>query len=656
MKYLIIALLTLLSSAVSAQVPPLDTIPAVINVNQDSSGSKFSATLRELRQISGAPAPFYTYFWEFGDGRFSFEKNPLHSYRDTGTYDVRVYATNNYDDGKPPPTKPKKINVPKAPTTRYAGASPSFFKTGGSIELKTNRMPKPAEEMVLLVGYRNKAEWNIPNLSGKLAILYNEKQFKQDNFLIKETRSYHNEQKSTLNTLLAYVPLQKVIEEDWKQKGGPATIEKIKPDEHSRVIKDKTELFRNSEVWKFENLKQGEERFMFLSLNTTPEMLQDTNAVVTISAIFIPDDPLLEHEIQDLQLQIVASHDPNKMMLKNRRMNYRFIGKKRELTYKVRFQNTGEGPAKKIAIGVRTAGILDVSTVKISDSQPKCVPCISAYSNQSCLDKFLFKDSVGFVFKNIYLPGTKQKGISDMDSTMGYIEYSVSFKKKPKKVPFDSQAAIVFDKNEPIYTNRSVGGFKPGLSPGIIATYGTQVNNSAIAMGNKNFGVGLSVAPFSPYRKYLQWELFVSAFNESETNLGRIPGNRDTVINRIGYKIDYRERSRKSQVISIDAVPVQLRYNLNSFIGFGAGAMLSANLRTTNELTQDTYLQSANGQSLTINSIQKEETQNFDQWRTTLFADIQLGRVRVGPSLGIRYLHSLDIKDRRFSTYLAWRF
>jgi PKD repeat protein len=655
MKYLIIVLLTLLSSAVSAQVPPLDTIPAVVNVNQDSSGFKFNATLRELRQISGAPAPFYTYFWEFGDGNFSFEKNPLHSYRDTGTYDVRVYATNNYDDGKPPPTKPKKINVPKAPPTRYASTSTTFFKAGGSIELKTNRMPKPAEEMVLLVGYRNKTEWNIPNLNGKLAILYNEKQFKQDNFLIKETRSYHKEQKSALNTLLAYVPLQKVVEEDWKQKGGPATIERFKPDEHSRVIKDKAELFRNSEVWKFENIEQGEERFIFVSLNTTPEMLQDTNAVVTISAMFIPDDPLLEHEVLDLQLQIVASHDPNKMMLKNRRMNYRFIGRKRELTYKVRFQNTGEGPAKKIAIGVRTAGILDVSTVKISDSQPKCVPCNSAYSNQSCLDKFFFKDSVGFVFRNIYLPGTKQKGIADMDSTMGYIEYAVSFKKKPKKVPFDSQAAIVFDKNEPIYTNRSVGRFKPGLSPGIIAAYGSQVNNSAIAMGNKNFSLGLSMAPFAPHRKYLQWELYVSTFNESETSLGRREGG-DTVINRIGYKVAYREQFRKSKVVTIDAVPAQLRYNLNSFIGFGAGAMISANLKTTNEKIKNTALENPNGQRTFLNETQKEEDQGFNQWKSSLFADIQLGRVRIGPSLGIRYLHSLNTEDRRFSTYLTWKF
>lgn len=655
MKQLITALFLLFWFSGNAQVNPADTIPAVINVNQENSTLRFNASLRDLRQIAGTPLPFYTYFWEFGDGNFSFEKEPSHSYRDTGTYDVRVYATNNYDDGKPPPTKPKKLSVPKAAPVSYASTA-SFFKSGGSVELKTNRMPKPAEETVLLVGYRNKQEWNIPNLSGKIAILYNEKQFKQDNFKLNEIRKYHNEQPSSFSSLMAYIPLKKTEEEDWKQKGGPAIIEKLKPDEHSRVIKDKTDLFRNSDVLKFANLKQGEERFMFLSLNTTPEMLQDTNAVVTISALFIPDDPLLEHEILDLQLQIVASHDPNKMMLKNRRMNYRFTGKKRELSYKVRFQNTGEGPAKKIAIGIRTADVLDLSTIKITDSQPKCIPCDSAYANQSCLDTIVSKDSVQFVFRNIYLPGVKQKGVSDLDSTMGFIAYSVKFKKKPKKLPFDSQAAIVFDKNEPIYTNRSVGRFSPGLSPGIILGYGSQVGNKDIKLGNNDFSLGFSLSPYAPHRKYFQVELYMSSFNATETYLGQTKGGRDTVIDNVGYIIASRDEFMKSKVLTIDAVPAQLRYNLNSFVGFGAGAMVSVNINTTNERRQDINLQNANGVNLVVNSVQKEASERFNQWKTTLFADVQLGRVRVGPSLGIRYLHSLNSNDSRISTYLTWKF
>ena len=56
-------------------IVPTDTVPAIINHTVENGLVKFSSILRPLRQIAGAPEPFYTYFWEFGDGYFSFEKN-----------------------------------------------------------------------------------------------------------------------------------------------------------------------------------------------------------------------------------------------------------------------------------------------------------------------------------------------------------------------------------------------------------------------------------------------------------------------------------------------------------------------------------------------------------------------------------------------------
>ena len=35
-----------------------------------------------LKQIAGAPKAHYSYFWEFGDGTYSTEKNPRHIYND----------------------------------------------------------------------------------------------------------------------------------------------------------------------------------------------------------------------------------------------------------------------------------------------------------------------------------------------------------------------------------------------------------------------------------------------------------------------------------------------------------------------------------------------------------------------------------------------
>ena len=110
----------------SAKAQTNDTAAAEINSQIDNNQVKFSASLRPLRQIAGAPAAFYTYFWEFGDGSYSFEKEPLHVYKDTGEYDVRLYATNNYDDGKKPNTRPRRVRVNNR-SNLAQHQSPSFF-------------------------------------------------------------------------------------------------------------------------------------------------------------------------------------------------------------------------------------------------------------------------------------------------------------------------------------------------------------------------------------------------------------------------------------------------------------------------------------------------------------------------------------------------
>src|SRR5215469_13787645 len=95
-KVFFLLLLLIVGNACFAQ----DSIPPEIKIEEKGDSLHFSSRLRPLRQIIGAPACFYSYFWELGDGRFSFDKAPVLTYRDTGVYQVRLFATNNYDDGK----------------------------------------------------------------------------------------------------------------------------------------------------------------------------------------------------------------------------------------------------------------------------------------------------------------------------------------------------------------------------------------------------------------------------------------------------------------------------------------------------------------------------------------------------------------------------
>ena len=653
-------------------IVPTDTVPAIINHSVENGMVKFSSILRPLRQIAGAPEPFYTYFWEFGDGHFSFEKEPQHFYADTLSYDVRLFATNSYDDGKRPPTRPKPLKPGSSRpvlASNKSVAETSFFKSGGSVEIKTNCMPKPGDDMMLVLGYRNKPENGIANLNGTLSILYNDKEFSKDNFELTESRTYHHEKKTSLGTHGTIAAL-KISNEPvfYAALNVPAineTSHVVFDPEATSLIKEKMAVYRKSESWKFENLQSGAENFAFLHFKTTPEMIKDTNAVVKLTGMFIPDNPLAQTEFFTIELQIVASHDPNKMMLKNSRMNFRFTRKNRKLTYKVRFQNTGKGPAKKIDVGVAIAEILDKGSIEILDSKPKLTLCKHAYANQSCLDTVSVADSVHFVFNNIYLPGMQQKGVNDADSTMGFIEYKIGFKEKPKKLPFKSGAAIVFDKNEPIYTNRATGRYKMGLSPGIIAGYGFPFKNGNTPFsGQRNLSFGASLAPYAPHSYYWQVELYGSSFAEKEYLVKRTGGNGRFVPIVVDGKqqearLQYADSLVQVKVVTINVVPLQLRYNFNKYIGAGIGTLVSFNIDEQSSPTKQALYELVNasgtGQQVTIKEAFNKISNSFNDFQHTLFTDIQIGKVRVGPSIGFRYLYTFQGSDNRLITYLTWK-
>ncbi|GAA6768102.1 hypothetical protein AAFH68_40540 [Flavobacterium sp. CGRL1] len=87
-----------------------DTITrrAVIGFIQNGNAVNFKPETPPLIPIAGAPKPSYSYLWELGDGHYSKEAEPKHVYKKKGTYTTRLAVTNNYDNGKPPATRPKK--------------------------------------------------------------------------------------------------------------------------------------------------------------------------------------------------------------------------------------------------------------------------------------------------------------------------------------------------------------------------------------------------------------------------------------------------------------------------------------------------------------------------------------------------------------------
>jgi PKD repeat protein len=666
---LLITLCCLGFNTATAQINPTDTLPAIVNYTVANGVFNFNSVLRPLRQIAGAPAPFYNYFWEFGDGAFSFEQNPTHIYKDTADVNVRLFATNNYDDGKRPPTRPIKIKT-GVKTRMMASLNPNpsgFFNGTGNIALKSNCMPKPGDDMLLILGYTNKPENGVHSLNGTIALLYNDKQFANNNFELAESRTYNQETPADLKPKLSQAfalqqnPKQPVFYASVNNENAKtvAPTKKI-------VLKDKANEYRDAQSWHFTNLTFNQERFVFINLKTTPQMIKDTNAVVKISAVFIPDDTNIAPNYFTMELQIVASHDPNKMALRHSRMNYRVVGKSRELTYKIRFQNTGKGPAKKVDVAVLIPPIFNQASIKITNTKPKLIACDSAYTNQSCIAIAKGADSVHFIFKNIYLPGKQQKGVNNADSTMGFVEYKIKFNKKPKKLPIASGAAIVFDKNPPIYTNRAIGRFKMGLSPGIILGYGFPIktdNNNYL--NNKNLIVGLSLAPYAPHKLYWQTEVYMGLFKESRQaiTINEVQ-KKDTIITagttKTGYILNGKNYLTIQNVLTVNAVPIQLRYNINKFLGVGAGALVSLDVynktKTTRTLNLASFNSEGTNKNIVLDDKSKEENLQYTNLKTQLFTDVQVGLVRVGPSIGFRYIYDTGTKTMRIATYVTWKF
>ncbi len=640
-----------------------DTIPRIAPISYEINGNQvvYGAEMPPLNQIAGAPKAFYTYYWEFGDGNYSFKEKPVHRYASSGTYEAKLWATNNYDNGKPPTSRPKSITVSDASDEASLDTNSPFIEDDNLI-LKRNREPIPDQEMILITSYKNTNNY-VSN--GKLYLFYNDNQFKNDNFILEDTRLHHGEKIISLpiisetlsqnddHTLLAsstHNVLQNrtlFIQDTTKRKNLPLTLEESKS------------LYRNYQVIAFNDMQPGEERNIFRTLKTTPEMIKDTSAIVTLRSIYVPDENFDNHTVKDTEMEIVTSHDPNKMSSNGWLMNYRLVRFKR-LKFKVRFQNNGEGPANTIKLAVDTPETFDKSTLKIDGMYPECPICPKEREvNYSCLDTIFKKDKIIFQFNRIYLPGSQQKNVTEIDSTKGYVKYSMKFGKDFHKKKTKSRTAIYFDKNEPIITNYATTRFMPGISIGTKAGYimVPELDNQ------KEYFVGATLSPFKSYRGYYQAELMASASSYDELR------NFETTsidVNGTESLIRFSEANTFNN-ISIYAVPGSFRYNFNNFFAMGAGIQLKMDITSKND-------QETTGEGFTIirnngptppeiiRNIELDvaETQeikdDFTNIQTGIFVGMNFGTVRIGPSIGVRYVHNFDRPNSQIQFYGIWKF
>ncbi|WP_418264209.1 DUF7619 domain-containing protein [Flavobacterium faecale] len=621
---------------------------AIIGYIQTGNQVNFKPELPPLIPIAGAPKPSFSYLWEMGDGTYSKEAEPKHVYKNKGTYHARLAVTNNYDNGKPPTTRPKKVvvnNISSPANTAIASiADPSGFT------LQKNCDPIPEEEMVVILSYQNQENY-VSN--GKLYLFYNETQFKHNNFELVDFRTHAGEREVKENAFA-------VANENNDTNRFSVSTENYKPitkyanttnelDLETTLALAKKE-YRQVNILEMDEMNPNEVRNIFYTFKTTPEMLKDTSATVTMRGVFVPNRSYKNHKVKNLEMEIVTSHDPNKMGSNGSFINYRLVRFKR-VNFKTRFQNNGEGPARMIRLETDIPDMFDKKTFQIEDMYPKCPICPKdEVPTTSCLDTIIKQKQIFFTFKNIYLPGSNQKNVHEKDSTKGFVKYSMKFNKDFHKVNTRSRTAIIFDKNEPILTNYATTRFQPGISIGAKAGYNyyPSLNNST------SYFAGATISPFKSYRFYWQAELANSLHNYQS---GSSTSN-EIIQNANGVRQLQRTTTTTETTSLNNEIPVLIRYNINNFIGIGTGVQANINASEKQEQNTKTELYETDKPSFPISSTEQSMSskQNFSNFKTGLLFDLTIGAARIGPSLGARYVINFKENFNYFQFYGIWKF
>lgn len=650
LKLLLLVLLFFHPKVVEGQTKVKDTITRKATITYDKKGNQviFKPETPPLIQVAGAPPASFSYFWEMGDGSFSKEKEPKKVYKKAGEYKVNLAVTNNYDNGKPPKTRPKTVAVTEITEPKYDEIA--SIEAIDGFNVFTNRDPVPEEEMVVAISYQNLLDYTA---NGKLYLFYNDKEFKNKNFELLEIRTHFGEKEIIENGVACIDDFNNSNQSIASSDYYPSFRNSFSKDEENLelTLLESKVLFSDVKVFEFNGMDAKETRNLFFTFKTTKEMIKDTSAIVKMRGVYVPDRSYKNHKKKTLEMEIVTSHDPNKMSTNGTLMNYRLVRFK-TVNFKTRFQNDGEGPARTIRLETDTPDMFDKKTLKIVDSYPKCSICPKDEEvTYSCIDTIIKKDQIHFVFRNIYLPGSNQKNVKERDSTKGFVKYTMKFAKDFHKQTTRSKTAIIFDKNEPVITNYAVTRFKPGISIGAKAGY----NLFPDLENSKSYFVAATLSPYKSYRWYWQVELqnSIHTYIGENSVTDRIvdnPNGTPPQLHRVYKTVDFKNYNLE--------VPVLIRYNINNFIGLGTGIQVNLNPSQKENVYEKEEVYEGITDNFLINSRERTNSysDSFASFKSGILLDLTGGFARIGPSAGIRYVLNFKKDFNYWQFYAIWKF
>ena len=211
--------------------------------------------------------------------------------------------------------------------------------------------------------------------------------------------------------------------------------------------------------------------------------------------------------------------------------------------------------------------------------------------------------------------------------------------------------SIFFDKNEPVVTNYARTRFLPGISIGAKTGYNFFPNLE----NPRSYFASITVSPYKSYRWYWQLELqnALSKYNSVTTIIDEL-----VTVQQGVKQLKTTTSQTKFENYNVE-IPVLIRYNINNFIGLGAG--IQGNLNVTSSQTTASKIETYEGITptnliKTVNDNSGTSTSNFKNFKRGFILDATLGFSRIGPSLGARYVLNSDRGFNYWQFYGIWKF
>ncbi len=404
------------------------TIDAQVSLNYSRIGPLGSnsyrltidtTTLPPIATPNGLGTPGYKFFWNFGDGTYRMYQTNLgadvppviHNYPihpiPGFQYKPKVKVTLIYSADKDPLATAQRTLPPI--DSLHRPVKPMAISLGDSLlRVDATREPVPDELVTFILNYKDTAQ------SGSGQVTY----YWDSDMAFDTIEFYHGEE------LLTPITQDSI---------GPATI-----------------------VWEYNGMDSNEVRNVFITFRTQDLPTSEAGDTIVVESRIGNFRQQVVKDTALYQFRIYPSHDPNGKVV----TPDTFYQNVETLTYTIKFQNEGMGPAKHIQVIDEISPLLDFSSlqveyVRVAQGEAKDIDIDPTYFGfKYKLDKDPSNRLVSWTFDPVYLMGTQDPdGYLGELMTSGEIRYSIKTEcVMDTGTLIPNRAEIIFDGN-PMKTN-----------------------------------------------------------------------------------------------------------------------------------------------------------------------------------------------------------